>query len=503
MNPDEQSRAAGETPSAEAVRTLGDMDPDMFRHYGYQVVDRIAEYLAHPERVDVLAKIEPGDVAREVADAPPQRPESMDAILADYDRFIVPGTTHWNHPGFMAYFGTTGSGPGILGEMLAAALNINAMVWRSGPAQTELEDAALGWLLQLLGLPDSFDGTITDTASSSTLYALAAAREQADELAIRERGMAGRSDLPQLRVYCSEEAHSSVDKAVITLGMGLENVVRVATDEEFRMDPAALEAALERDRAAGYRPLAVVPTVGTTGVTAVDPVPAIADICQRDGLWMHVDAAYGGVAATVPQMRWVLDGVERADSLVVNPHKWLFTPLDCSALYTRHPDILRRAFSLTPEYLRTAEEGRAKNLMDYGISLGRRFRALKLWFVMRWFGAQGIADRVQEHCNLAQKLAGWVDDDDDWERLAPVPFSVVAFRHHPGDMDDEDELERHNAAVLDRVNASGQVFLSHTKVRGRYAIRVAIGNLRTSEMHVMRAWELLCQAAGSAMERGV
>lgn len=488
-------------PSAEAMRTLGDMDPDLFRHYGYQVVDRIAAYLAHPERVNVLAQIRPGDVAREVAPGPPERPESMDEILADYDRFIVPGTTHWNHPGFFAYFGITGSGPGILGEMLAAALNVNAMLWRSGPAQTELEDAALGWLLQLLGLPDSFDGTITDTASSSTMYALAAARERAAELAIRERGMAGRDDLPVLRVYCSEEAHSSVDKAVITLGMGLENVVRLPTDDAFRMDTGALEAAIAADRAAGYRPLAVVPTVGTTGVTAVDPVPAIADICEREGLWLHVDAAYGGSAAAVPEMRWVLDGVERADSVVVNPHKWLFTPIDCSALFTRHPDVLRRAFSLTPEYLRTEEQDRVKNLMDYGVSLGRRFRALKLWFVMRWFGTQGIADRLREHLRLAQELAGWIDADDAWDRLAPVPFSVVAFRHHPEGMDDEGELERHNAAILDRVNGSGEVFLSHTKVRGVYAIRIAIGNLRTTEMHVMRAWELLRAAADAVLDR--
>ncbi len=491
------------TPSPDATKTLGDMDPDMFRHYGYQVVDRIADYLARPDRYDVLPGIEPGDVAAQVADHPPERPESMDAILADYDRFIVPGTTHWNHPGFFAYFGITGSGPGILGEMLAAALNVNAMVWRSGPAQTELEDEVLGWLLQLLGLPDDFDGTITDTASSSTLYALAAAREAAEELAIRERGMAGRDDLPPLRVYCSEEAHSSVDKAVITLGMGLENVVRVATDDEFRMDPGALETAIAADRAAGMRPLAIVPTVGTTGVTAVDPVDALADIAEREGLWLHVDAAYGGSAGAVPELRWVLDGVERADSVVVNPHKWLFTPIDCSALYTRHPDVLRRAFSLTPEYLRTAEEGRVKNLMDYGVSLGRRFRALKLWFVMRWFGTLGIADRIREHCALARRLAGWIDEDDAWDRLAPVPFSVVAFRHHPDGMDDEAALERHNTAILDRVNGTGEVFLSHTKVRGRYAIRVAIGNLRTTELHVMRAWTLLREAADAVMDEGV
>jgi aromatic-L-amino-acid decarboxylase len=472
-----------------------DMAPEEFRRHGYAVVDRIAEYLAHPERWNVLAQIQPGDVAREIPDAPPAEAQPMDAILADYDRVIVPGTTHWNHPGFFAYFGITGSGPGILGEMLAAALNVNAMLWRSGPAETELEDVVLDWLRQLLGLPEGLDGTINDTASSSTMYALAAARERAADLEIRQRGLAGRDDVPPLRVYCSEEAHSSVDKAVITLGMGLDNVVRLPSDPEFRMVPELLQHAIDQDRQQGRRPLAVVATVGTTGVTAVDPVPEIADICQREGLWLHVDAAYGGSAAAIPEMRWVLDGCDRADSLVVNPHKWMFTPIDCSALYTRHPDLLRGAFSLTPEYLKTAEQDRVKNLMDYGVALGRRFRALKLWFVLRYFGAHGIADRLREHLRMAKQLEGWVDGDDDWERLAPVPFSVVAFRCHPQGLDDERELERLNAAILDRVNASGEVFMSHTKVHGRYAIRIAIGNLRTTEAHVRRAWELLGEAA--------
>lgn len=470
-----------------------DMGAREIREHGRAVIDRIAEYLSHPENVAVLPDIRPGDVRAALPEEAPERPEPFEEILADYDRLVVPNTTHWNHPGFFAYFGITASGPGILGEALAAALNVNAMLWRSGPAQTELEEVVLGWLRRMIGLPDEFHGVINDTASSSTLYALAAARE-ATGLGIRERGMAGRSDVPVLRVYCSEDAHSSVDKAVIALGMGAENVVRIPTDESFRLPVEALRRAVSQDRARGFRPLAVVATVGTTGVTAVDPVPAIADLCQRESLWLHVDAAYGGSAAVVPELRHVLDGCERADSLVVNPHKWLFTPIDCSAAYTRHPEVLRQAFSLTPEYLRTPETG-VTNLMDYGVSLGRRFRSLKLWFVLRYFGRQGIIEALREHVRLASRFAAWVDADESFERLAPVPLSVVAFRYHPAGDVGEERLDALNEALLAAVNATGEVFLSHTRVRGRYAIRLAVGNLRTRETHVRRAWDLLRGAA--------
>ena len=469
-----------------------DMPPEELREHGRAVIDRIAEYLAHPENHAVLPRTRPGDVAGALPSSPPEDPEPFDRILDDYDRLIPPNTTHWNHPGFFAYFGITASGPGILAEALAAALNVNAMLWRSGPAQTELEEVTLGWLRDMVGLPPSFHGVINDTASSSTLYALAAAREAAD-LGIRAHGMTGR-DLPVLRVYCSEEAHSSVDKAVITLGIGAENVVRLPTDAEFRIVPDILRRAIAADRARGFRPLAVVATVGTTGVTAVDPVPAIADICRKNGLWLHVDAAYGGSAAVAPELRWVLDGCDRADSIVINPHKWLFVPIDCSAAYTRHPEVMRRAFSLTPEYLKTGETD-VTNLMDYGVSLGRRFRSLKLWFVIRYFGRRGIAEALREHVRLAGLFAGWVDDDPGFERLAPTRLSVVAFRHHPPGVDDPAELDALNEALLDRVNATGEVFLSHTRVRGAYAIRLAVGNLRTEESHVRRAWEIVKRSA--------
>ncbi len=481
---------------------LGDMDPEAFRAHGRAVVDWIADYLAEVGELPVLPDMRPGDLVAALPGEAPAGPEPMDAILADFRRLIIPGTTHWNHPGFLAYFGITGSGPGILGEALAAALNVNAMLWRSGPAQTELEQVTLEWLRRLLGLPDGLTGTITDTASSSTFYALAAARESHPELRIREEGMAGRPDLPALRVYCSEEAHSSVDKAVIALGLGIAGVRRIATDDEMRLDVEALRRAVAEDRAAGHRPLAVVATTGTTSTTAVDPVPAIADVCAAEGMWLHVDAAYGGAAAAVPEMRWVLEGCERADSLVVNPHKWLFTPIDCSALYTRRPDVLRRAFSLTPEYLKTSLGDDVFNLMDYGLALGRRFRSLKLWFVLRYFGAEGIAARIREHIRLASELAGWVDDEPGWERLTPTRFSVVVFRHRPdvlpgvGGVWDEAALEAHNARLLEALNGTGEFFLSHTKVRGRFALRAAVGNLRTDADRLNRLRSRLRELAG-------
>jgi len=444
----------------------------------------------------VLPRMRPGALRAALPPAPPEAPEPFEAILADFERLVVPATTHWNHPGFLAYFAITGSVPGILGELLAAALNVNGMLWRTGPAATELEQHVLDWLRQLLGLPAGWFGILHDTASTSTFHALAAARELDPALRVREEGLAGRPEVPRLRVYCSEEAHSSVEKAAVALGLGLAGVRRVATDAELRLDPAALEAAIAEDRAAGVRPLAVVATVGTTSTTAVDPVPAIAEICAREGLWLHVDAAYGGAAALLPEMRWVLDGCARADSVVVNPHKWLFTPMDCSALYTCRPEAFRRAFSLTPEYLASGDE--AVNPMDYALPLGRRFRALKLWFVLRAFGREGLVAHLREHLRLARLFAGWVDDDGAFERLAPVRFSVVVFRHRPAGLADGPALDEHNARLLERVNATGEVFLSHTRVRGRYALRLAIGHLATTERHVRRAWELLREAAEAA-----
>jgi aromatic-L-amino-acid decarboxylase len=497
MREESSSPTAGRATPIAGYAEPTDMSPDEFRRHGHAVMDRIADYIAHPERWPVLPDIRPGMLRDRLPAEAPAAGEPMDRILEDFDRLILPHTTHWNHPGFFAYFGISGSAPGILGEALTAALNVNAMLWRTGPAATELEEVTLGWLRTMTGLDPSFEGTINDTASSSTLHALAAAREADPSLRIREAGLAGRSDLPPLRVYCSTEAHSSVDKAVLTLGMGLSGLRHIPVNTEQEMDVAALEAAIAEDVAAGIRPIAVVATVGTTSTTAIDPVPAIADICHRHGLWLHVDAAYGGAAAIVPELRHVLDGCDRADSIVINPHKWLFVPIDCSILYTRRPDVLKRAFSLVPEYLTTTDPADTRNLMDYGVALGRRFRALKLWFVLRHFGTHGMQERLRHHIEMARSFAQWVDQDASFERLAPTRFSVVAFRYRPTDGSGEERLDELNMQLLQRLNESGEVFLSHTRVGGRYAIRLAIGNIRTTSAHVARAWQLAKEAAES------
>ncbi len=475
---------------AQRTSTTGDMDPESFRVYGHEIVDWIADYLANAGKYPVLAQVSPGDIRHALPDRPPDEPEPMETILADFERVVMPGITHWNSPGFLAYFGNTGSGPGILGEMLASALNNNAMLWRTSPAATELEQVTLDWLRQMLGLPHPLFGVINDTASSGVLYALAAAREAIPDLHIRQQGMSGRADVPRLRYYASQEAHSSVEKAGIVLGVGQAGLRKIGVDSEFRMDVTLLEQAIQEDIAAGWRPFAVVATVGTTSTTSIDPVPQIADICERYGLWLHVDGAYGGSAAVDPEMRWVLAGCERADTIIVNPHKWLFTPMDCSVFFTRKPDVVKATESAGDE---------VPNLMDYGTSLGRRFRSLKLWMIMRYFGHEGLAARIREHNRLGQLVAGWIDESPDFERLAPTPFSTVCFRAHPKNMDDEEWLDALNERIMNHINAAGHFFLSHTKLHGKFTIRIAIGNLRTTEQDIKNVWGELEEALEGEM----
>jgi aromatic-L-amino-acid decarboxylase len=479
--------------TSTVVNMHGDLPREELISQGRAMLDWIGEYLEHPERYPVLSQVRPGDVRASLPSSPPEDAESLDAIFSDFESKIIPGITHWNHPAFFGYFATSSSVPGILAEMLAATLDVKAMLWRTSPAATELEQLVTDWLRQMLGLGDGWFGITTDTASISSMLALAAAREAKPELEIRERGMAGRTDLPRLRVYASAHTHSSVDKAALALGLGLENVVKVDDDEQFRMRPNALAEAIAADRARGYVPIACVATVGTTGMASIDPVPAIAEICSRENVWLHVDGAYGGTLAVVPEYRYILDGVESADSFVVNPHKWLFTPFDCSVFFVKRPDVLKRAFWLVPEFLATPDQD-VVNYMDYGIQLGRRFRALKLWMIIRAFGTKGLADRLRAHCALARTFAGWVETKIDWELMAPVPFSLVCFRYAPQGMEDR-ERDRVNEAIMHTVNAGGEVFLSHTKVNGRYTLRLAIGNIRTEEAHILLAWERLQRAA--------
>jgi aromatic-L-amino-acid decarboxylase len=475
---------------------LLDMDPAAFRAAAHEVADLMADYLEGIERFAVFPNVEPGSIATSFPAAAPEEGEPLEAILADYRRLVEPNATAWQHPGFMAYFATTASGPGILGEMLVAALGQNAMLWRTSPIATELEGVVVGWLRGALGLPAAFDGLLTDTASTSSLIALAAAREAAG-IDAAAKGIGGRADVAPLRVYASSEAHSSIEKACMTLGLGREALIRIPTDDDYRLRPADLATAIAADRAAGRRPIAIVATVGTTSSTSADPVSDVADIAEHEGLWLHVDAAYAGAVAIVPELRGPFDGWERADSIVINPHKWLFVPLDASLLLSRRLDVARDAFSLVPEYLRTIDRASpVRDYNEYTPQLGRRFRALKVWLILRWFGVEGLRRRIRHHVALAQGFAAEVDETAEWERLAPVPFSTVCFRHVPATYsDDEDGLERHNAAIMDAVNRTGEVFLSHTKLRGRFAIRLSVGNLRTEARHVARAWELLQRAA--------
>jgi aromatic-L-amino-acid decarboxylase len=406
----------------------------------------------------VLAQVQPGDIRAALPDSPPERGEPFADVLRDLDEVLLPGITHWQSPGFFAYFATTGSEPGILAELLAATLNVTQILWRTSPAATELEVVVMDWLAQLLGLPQGWHGHIEDTASTSTLAALAAAREAN----------------PGRVVLCSEHAHSSVEKAARLLGLAVQ---KVPADARFRMrtDLGDLEGAC-----------ALVATVGTTASTSVDPVAELAEICERQSIWLHVDAAYAGSAMVCPEFRWAWEGIERADSVVVNPHKWLFVPVDCSAFWTRRPEELHAAMTLVPEYLRTGDED-ALNLSEYGPALGRRFRALKLWAVLRCYGREGLQERIREAVRLAELFEGWVRDEDGWELAAPRPFSVVCFRREGSDEENE--------ALLDRVNASGEAFLSHAVLAGRFVLRLAIGNARTTEDDVARAWEVLKRSA--------
>lgn len=461
----------------------GDMPPEEFRRLAHETADWMADYLAGIDDIPVFDEPTPGALREALPQHAPTGGEAMDEVLRDFRELIVPGLTHWNHPAFYGYFAITSSGPGILGEMLTAALNVNAMVWRSSPAATELEDVSTDWLRRLLGLPAGFEGVINDTASSSTLHALAAAREVAFP-GVRRTGLAGRS---QGRVYGSAHAHSSVEKAVLTLGLGSDGYRGVEVDGAHAMDPGALRAAIEEDIAAGVQPVAIVPSLGTTTTAAIDPVRDIADLAEEFGVWLHVDAAYGGSAAVVPEVRERFAGWERADSIVVNPHKWLFTPIDCSVLYCRRPDVLVEAFSLIPEYLKTREQGAERSLMDYGVALGRRFRSLKLWFVLRYFGRDGIVDRIREHLRLASGLEALIRAEPGWTVVAPVDLGLVVFRF--GDDDDV------NRCIMERANTTGRMFLTHGSVDGRIVLRLAIGNIKTTEEHVAEAWQILRNAA--------
>lgn len=478
-------------PAQSEVSTFREADIAAYVREAHRVVDWTAEYLRTSDKYPVMSQTQPSETRLLLPPSPPREPVGIEETIEEMERVVVPALTHWNSPKFMAYFATTSAPPAIIGELYAAALNQNALVWQASPAIHEVEPVVLDWLRQMIGLPEGLFGMVYDTASMSTICAVAAARVRA----VPDIGTTGMSAGIRLRLYCSAEAHSSVDKAAMLLGIGRDNVRKIPCDRDFRMLPKALEAAIDEDRASGHLPFCVVATVGTTSTTSVDPVSEIARITERWGMWLHVDAAYAGSSAILPEMRWVVDGWEQADSVCLNPHKWLFVPVDLSAFFTRDPASLHNAFTYVKPYLETDHDDHVTNLSDYGPQLGRRFRGLKLWFVIRAYGVRGLQEIIRGHIALAKEFEEWVQTEPDFEILAPRPFSTVCFRAHPANWN-KDSLPRLNADLLRYVNASGDAFISHTVAGGEYMLRVAIGNMWTERRHVERLQQILREGLG-------
>ncbi len=460
------------------------MKKEDFKKYGYQLIDWVADYLEEVEKYPVKSKARPGEIKNQLPASPPLQSEGMDRILKDFDQIILPGMTHWQHPGWFAYFPSNNSPASILGELLAAGLGTQGMVWETSPSATELEEVVMDWLRQMLSLPEEFSGVIEDTASTATLCALLAARERATDFAINEAGFS-----QILRVYASEEAHSSVEKGVKIAGYGRKNLVYIPTDEEYALIPGELERTIKADLKAGFKPAAVVATVGTTSSGAVDPLKAIGELTSEYRIWFHVDAAYAGTAAILPEKRWALEGIESADSLVFNPHKWMLTNFDCSAFFVRDHRLLTKTFEIHPEYLKTGVDAEVKNFRDWGIQLGRRFRSLKLWFVLRSYGIEGLRKIIRKHLHLAEILREELARDRRFEILAPVYFSLVCFRLNDGRP--EEELNKLNRKLLQAINSTGQVFMTHTSLKGKFTIRLVVGQRTTEERHVRQALEII------------
>ncbi|HEV2806071.1 MAG TPA: pyridoxal-dependent decarboxylase [Chthoniobacterales bacterium] len=476
--------------NAETAGDLGDLPPDIFRKHLHELADWMADYRENITQQRISPAAKPGAIIAALPPGAPETPEPLDQIFADVDRLIVPGIVHWAHPQFMGYFGATTTAPGVFAEMIAAALNVNAMTWRTSPAATELETVVLRWLRQWVGLPEEFEGVVYDTASIGSMHALATAREEAG-ISIRTLGLSGRAELPIFRVYVSDQAHSSIDKAAIALGLGEHNVRKIPSDDAFRMNVKALREAISADLRKEFKPLAVVATVGTTSTASVDPVREIAAVCAEYQMWLHVDAAYGGGLALLPECNWVTDGFDLADSIVINPHKMLFVPFDFSVLYVREIERLRKVFTLVPEYLRGDAAGAEINYMDYGVQLGRRFRSIKAWMVWRTFGREGLAARIRDHLRLAQLFAAWVKEDSRFELSAPTLMGVVCFRFKAAN---DAESDRRNAQLVETINAGGETYLMQTKLRGRSVMRLGLGNVLTTEEHLARVWRIIRDA---------
>lgn len=469
------------------------METSEFRKAAHQLVDWMADYMEGTHKYPVKPALRPGDIKKQLPAAAPEKPESFDQVFKDFNDIVMPGMTHWQHPKFFAYFPTGASAPSVLAEMLSATLGAQCMIWLTSPAAEEVEERMMEWLRDLLGLPKHFTGVIQDSSSSATLVALLTAREKHANYEINQKGFTNQ----RYRVYTSSHAHSSVDKDVRIAGIGIDNLIKIDVDKDFAMKPDALRAAIEKDVAQGYHPLCVVSTIGSTSSTAIDPVDAIDAICKKYGCWHHVDASYAGTALLLPEMRWMSKGVEGVDSFVLNPHKWMFTNFDCSAYYVRDKQALTSTFSILPEYLKTPEDHLVNNYRDWGVPLGRRFRALKLWFVMRSFGAEGLREKIREHIRFGQWLKDKVDSLPDFERLAPVPLNLVCFRYHPKGVSDEKKLDEINMRLLQTLNDSGKILLTQTKLNNQYTLRFVGGSERLTLADVQEGWQLVETTAHS------
>lgn len=469
------------------------MKPDEFRKYAHELVEWMAGYMEHIEDYPVKSQVSPGEIFSKIPDHPPVNPEPFDALMRDFDSVIMPGITHWQSPNFFAYFPANTSPPSILAEMLISTLGAQCMIWETSPAAAELEEKVMIWLRDMIGLPDSFEGVIQDTASTSTLAAIITAREKATGFSFNETG---KSDSGTLRVYCSEQTHSSVDKAVKISGIGRKNLVKIPVRDDFSLDPVKLREAIINDKKQGFIPACVIATLGTTGTTAIDPIRSIGEICSEHRIHLHVDAAMGGTALILPEFQWMLDGKEYIDSFVFNPHKWMFTNFDCSAYFVRDAGSLIRSFEILPEYLKTRTRGKVNDYRDWGVPLGRRFRALKLWSVIRSYGVDGLKSRVREHIRIASELKQMIAQEHDFEILAPVVLSVVCFRYCPAGID-EDQLNRLNETLNHKLNDSGSIYLTHTVLRGKYTLRMVTAQTNVSFEHVRKAWRLIVETARS------
>ncbi len=467
------------------------MNNKEFRKHAHELVDWMADYLENIEQYPVKSQVAPKDIYNKLTDSAPQKPEEFKTIFDDFQKIIMPGITHWQHPSFFAYFPANTSPPSILGEMLTSTLAAQCMIWQTSPAAAELEEQVMIWLQRMLSLPKGWSGVIQDTASTATLAALLSAREKKTDYQINRYGFAQR----KFRIYCSSETHSSIDKAVKIAGFGVENLVKIDVDSAFAMKPDELDKAISKDIENEYIPLCVIATLGTTSTTAVDPLENIGEICQKYNLWLHVDAAFAGSALVLDEMKWMIKGIESADSFVFNPHKWMFTNFDCSAYFVKDSEALVKTFEIMPEYLKTNEKETVKNYRDWGIPLGRRFRALKLWFVIRSYGVEGIQSKIRYHIELASDLEKKIKEHPQFELLAPRSLNLLCFRFVPNRQLNSEKLNELNQKILESLNASGKLFVTHTKLHGKYVLRMQIGQTEVNKTHVDSAWKLIQQTA--------